>query len=65
VVGYRREELVEEVAVGGVDFGYFEPCVEGALGRGAEGVDDRFDILLVHRSRGGRFVLVGPGVAAR
>src|SRR5690606_40052850 len=42
-VGQRRQELVQQVAVGGVDLEHLEAGVERAAGGGREVLDDLFD----------------------
>jgi hypothetical protein len=51
VVAQRREELVQQVAVGGVDLDHLEPRRQGAPGGGLEGRDHLVDTRLVQRHR--------------
>jgi hypothetical protein len=50
-IGDRREELVEQVAVGAVDLRDLEAGLPGPAGRRPEGVDDRLDARLVEAFR--------------
>ena len=64
LVAQRREELVQQVAVGGVDLDHPEAGVPGALGRVDEGVDDAVDARGVERL-GHRIVVVEGDGAGR
>jgi len=50
-VCHRREELVEQVAVGSMDFGDLEARTVGADGGLDKGLGDRRDILVTHPAR--------------
>ena len=51
LVGERREELVEQVAVGAVDLDEVEAGARGALGGGGPGADEALDAVLVEGLR--------------
>ena len=59
VVGERREELVDQVAVGGVDFDSVEAGLFGADGGIGEALDGALDAGIVERRRG---LEVGVGI---
>lgn len=63
VIGERRQELMEQIAVGSVDLNEVEACSVGALCRPCESRDDGVDAGLVECLRGG--VVRGDGDCAR
>ena len=49
LVGERRKELMEEIAVGGVDLNQVEACLQSSARGQAKGVDGGVDAGLIER----------------
>lgn len=64
LIGERREEFVEQIAVGGVDLDEVEARGEGAFGGTGEGVDHAVDSGLIERLRNGVVGCEGNGAGA-
>jgi hypothetical protein len=61
LVGEGRKELVEQVAVGGVDFNEVKASGEGTLGASGKGADDGVYAGLIERLRDGVVGCKGDG----
>ncbi|MNO56840.1 hypothetical protein D3C76_473620 [compost metagenome] len=55
LVAQRREKLMQQVTMGGMDLDHLETGLQRPLGRGDEGIDDGLDVVLAQFTRCGVF----------